>query len=66
MKEVQRAAQIGDQLQSEADRLADFILNYLPSNEGVVIPYEVQMAALAVRDLNEDWTELRQEWNPYA
>ena len=49
---------IGDMLQSEGSRLAEFV-RLLDISIGVVVPYEVQQAYLAVEGAVADWTAVR-------
>lgn len=46
---------IGDQLQSSASRMAEWVLSSRATN----VPYEVRMAALEAEDAVADWTEVR-------
>lgn len=48
----------GDQMQSEASRLAEWA-SELWDNEPEKMPYEVGMAVVSVRNLVEGWTRLR-------
>jgi hypothetical protein len=47
---------IGDNLQSEASRMADW---FRQEQHRRAFPYEVHMAVAAVERLVEEWTELR-------
>lgn len=55
-QQLQYAIRIGDKLQSEASRLAEFV--------GALdqAPHEVRMAAAEVETAVAEWTELRRGW----
>lgn len=50
---------IGDRMQSEASRLAEFVRREYPSHRWDSLPYEVGMALLEVESAVKDWTEER-------
>lgn len=52
------AQAIGDQMQSAASRMAE----YVRAQRGNV-PYEVLMAALEAESAVKDWTSLRRQWH---
>jgi hypothetical protein len=58
MTRMQEAVRIGDRLQSEASRLAEFVRR----QDQARVPYETQMAAIEVETAVEEWTQLRRRW----
>lgn len=59
----EEAARVGDRLQSEASRLAEFVRKIEEEDPfGEVIPYEVRMALFEIETAVAEWTELRRAW----
>jgi hypothetical protein len=52
---------IGDNLQSEADRMAAW---FREEQHRRAFPYEIHMALVSVERLVEEWTELRRSFHP--
>ncbi len=57
LRERDDLRQVGDMLQSEASRLAEFVNALGPA----MVPYEVQQAMLGVRSAVAQWTDVRRE-----
>lgn len=60
-RELVDLRKIGDTLQSEASRLAEFLTEMNKDPEREILPYEVHMAVLQVKLSVEDWTATRRK-----
>lgn len=59
MEDVDELRRIGDELQSEASRLAEWVLKLEKNDVGV--PYEVRMARASTEIAVEEWTQERKK-----
>ncbi len=62
--ERDRYRQIGDHMQSEASRLAEFVREEFPATrKDLTLPYEVHQALIGVEGAIRDWTAARSATN---